>query len=70
MGAVPGTSSMANSISRSGGKPDTSWNTYGNSHTMGMFSSSTSGVSTTSTAHKNVVQPYRTNLRALIAEIK
>ena len=61
---------MANSISRSGGKPGTSWNTSGNSHTMGMFLSSNLGVFVISTAHRNVIQPYLTNLWALAAEIK
>jgi len=48
---------MENSISRSGGrgKPGTSWNT--------------SGIYATSVTHRYVVQPFLTNLWALVAEI-
>ena len=70
IGAAPGTSSIMNSISRSGGKPGTSWNTPKNSCTTGISLGSTPGVSIAFTAHKYAGHPVFNNLYAWVAEIR
>jgi len=60
---------MANSISRSGDKPGISLNTSENSRTMGISLGYNSGIFAASPAHLYVVQPFPTNLWALVAEI-
>ena len=66
---MPGNNSMANSISRSGGSPGTSWKTSGKSRTTGILLRSGSWVLLTLTAHRYAVHPLPINLQALVDEI-
>ena len=66
---MPGNSSIANSISRSGGSPCTSWKTSGKACTIGILLRSGSWVSHVSTVQRYAVHPLPINLQALEVDI-
>jgi len=61
---------MANSISRSGGSPGTSWKTSEKSRTMGISLRSGPLVLLISTVHRYALHPLLISLQALVDEIK
>ena len=66
---MPGSSSIENSISRSGDSPGTSWKTWGKFCATGILSRFGSRVSSAVTAHRYAAHPLPINLQALAEDM-
>ena len=66
---MPGSKSIANSISQSGGSPGTSWKTWGKFCATGTLPRFDSRVSFAITAHRYAAHPLPINLQALAEDM-